>query len=250
MVFVIAARELRSLFLSPLGWILLAVLQGLLAWIFLLLVDDFHDLQGRLIGIENAPGVTDLVVAPLLRSAAWCLLVLTPLLTMRLFSEEHRTATLYLLLSAPIGTTAIVVGKYMGILGFLGIAIALVAAMPLALLLGVTLDMGKVLAGLLGLGLLVSSFASAGLYLSTLTTQPVVAAVATLGLLLFLCMIDSFGADQTAASSLLPYLSPLRHYDPLLLGWFNSADIAYYLLFIMMFLGLSIRRLDDSRLRD
>jgi len=47
MVFTIAVREWRSLFLSPLAWTLLAVVQGLLAWIFLLLVDDFRDLQGQ-----------------------------------------------------------------------------------------------------------------------------------------------------------------------------------------------------------
>jgi ABC-2 type transport system permease protein len=249
-IFVIAARELRSLFLSPLAWVLLAVLQGLLAWIFLLLVNDFYGLQGRLMGIESAPGVTDLVVAPLLRAAAWCLLGLTPLLTMRLFSEERRNGTLSLLLSAPVGTTTIVLGKYLGILGFLGSVIALVAAMPLTLTLGVTLDVGKVLAGLLGLSLLTASFAAAGLYFSTVTTQPVVAAIATLGLLLFLCMIDAFGVDQATASPLFRYLSLWRHYDPLLLGWFSSADIIYYVLFITAFLGLTIRRLDDGRLRD
>ena len=45
-MFTIAGRELRSLFLSPLAWTLLAVIQGLLAWIFLLLIDDFRNLQG------------------------------------------------------------------------------------------------------------------------------------------------------------------------------------------------------------
>mgnify|MGYP001766890627 CR=1 FL=1 len=71
MILTIAAREWRSLFLSPLAWTLLAAAQGLLAWIFLLLIQDFQALQGRLAGLENAPGVTDLVAAPLFRAAAW-----------------------------------------------------------------------------------------------------------------------------------------------------------------------------------
>ncbi|MBS1222542.1 MAG: transporter permease, partial [Proteobacteria bacterium] len=65
MIRVIAARELRGLFLSPLAWTLLGVSQALLAWIFIILVNDFQNVQGRLAGLEHAPGVTDLVVAPL-----------------------------------------------------------------------------------------------------------------------------------------------------------------------------------------
>mgnify|MGYP000857520828 CR=1 FL=1 len=220
-MFAIAAHELRGLFLSPLAWTLLAAFQGLLAWIFLVLVEDFRNLQGRLIGLENAPGVTDLVAAPL-----------------------------DLLLSAPVSATAIVLGKYLGILLFLSGAIALVASMPLALALGATLDYGKLLAGLLGLVLLAASFAAAGLYLSTLTAQPVIAAVSTSGLLLFLYIVDVAHFGRAAAADLLGYLSLARHFDHLLLGVFDSADVAYYLLFGAAFLGLAIRRLDDGRLRD
>lgn len=243
MIFTIAAREWRGLFLSPLAWVLLAVAQGVLAWIFLLLVRDFQDLQGRLAGLENAPGITDLVAAPLFRVAAWVMLLLVPLLTMRLFSEERRTRTLDLLLSAPVGAPAIVLGKYLGVLALLLSLVVLVGLLPLSLSAGAMLDYGKLLAGLLGLSLLAASAAAAGLYISTLTTQPVVAATVTLGLLLALEVVD-------AAGHLFRYLSLLRHYDALLLGLVNSADIAYYLLFATAFLGLAIRRLDDMRLRD
>jgi ABC-2 type transport system permease protein len=242
-IFTIAAREWRGLFLSPLAWVLLAVAQGVLAWVFLLLVRDFQDLQGRLAGLENAPGITDLVAAPLFRVAAWVMLLLVPLLTMRLFSEERRTRTLDLLLSAPVGAPAIVLGKYLGVLALLLSLVVLVGLLPLSLAAGATLDYGKLLAGLLGLSLLAASAAAAGLYISTLTTQPVVAATVTLGLLLALEVVD-------AAGHLFRYLSLLRHYDALLLGLVNSADIAYYLLFATAFLGLAIRRLDDMRLRD
>lgn len=243
MIFTIAAREWRGLFLSPLAWVLLAVAQGVLAWVFLLLVRDFQDLQGRLAGLENAPGITDLVAAPLFRVAAWVMLLLVPLLTMRLFSEERRTRTLDLLLSAPVGAPAIVLGKYLGVLALLLSLVVLVGLLPLSLAAGATLDYGKLLAGLLGLSLLAASAAAAGLYISTLTTQPVVAATVTLGLLLALEVVD-------AAGHLFRYLSLLRHYDALLLGLVNSADIAYYLLFATAFLGLAIRRLGDMRLRD
>lgn len=249
MILIIAARELRSLFLSPLAWTLLAVMQGLLAWIFIILVGDFQDLQGRLVGLENAPGVTDLVAAPLFRVAAWGLLLVTPLLTMRLFSEERRTGTFDLLLSAPVGIFTIVFGKYLGVLMFLLMLVALAALMPLMLAAGAALDFGKLAAGTLGLSLFAASFAAAGLYLSALTTQPAVAASATFGLLLAFWIVDVVGAGQGTISPLFAYLSLPRHGDALLIGLFRSKDLAYYLLFSAAFLGLTIRRLDNARLR-
>ena len=133
MILLIASRELRRLWLSPVAWTLLAVAQGLCAWLFLLLIDDFRNLQGRLVGLENPPGVTDLVAAPLFRVAVWCFLMLTPLLTMNLISEERRSRTLDLLLSSPVSVAAIVLGKYLGVLVFLLGATALIALMPLTL---------------------------------------------------------------------------------------------------------------------
>ena len=122
------------------------------------------------------------------------------------------------------------------------------ALMPLALMAGATLDGGRVLAGLLGLGLLAASCAAAGLYLSSLTAQPIVAATATFGLLLAFWIVD-LGAAQGTASALFGYLSLPRHSDALLLGLVRSEDVAYYLLFSVAFLGLTIRRLDNLRLR-
>jgi len=113
---------------------------------------------------------------------------------------------------------------------------------------GAALDGGKLLAGLLGLSLLAASCAAAGLYLSSLTAQPIVAATATFGLLLAFWIVD-VGAGRGTASELFGYLSLPRHNDALLLGLVRSEDVAYYLLFSVAFLGLTIRRLDNLRLR-
>ena len=96
---------------------------------------------------------------------------------------------------------------------------------------------------------MVSAFAAIGVYMSALTEQPTVAAVTTFGLLLLLWIIDWAGNRQMEESSVLAELSMLRHYEPLLKGLFNSADVAYYLLFILLFIGFSIRRLDAHRLQ-
>ena len=70
MILTIAARELRSLFLSPLAWAVLAVVQFILAYIFLSQVDNYLVWQPKLAAMEGAPGVADLVVAPLFADAA------------------------------------------------------------------------------------------------------------------------------------------------------------------------------------
>mgnify|MGYP001818791751 CR=1 FL=1 len=248
MILTIAGRELRSLFLSPLAWAILAVVQLIFGYLFAAQIEAYLYVQPQLAAIEGAPGVADIIIAPLLADAAIVLLLITPLVTMRVLSEERRNRTLSLLFSAPVSMTEIVAGKYLGMLAFFLILLGMLALMPLSLSAGTQLDLGKLAAGLMALALLLGAFSAIGLYMSALTEQPTVAAVSTFGLLLLLWIVDWAGSSQSGASNLLAYLSMLRHYEPLLKGLFNSTDIIYYLLVIVLFLGLSIRRLDAQRL--
>ena len=84
--------------------------------------------------------------------------------------------------------------------------------------------------------------------MSTLTEQPVVAAISTLGLLILLWIIDWSGDDQEHASELFRYLSLQTHFESFLKGLFSTADVTYYLLLVATFLIMSIRRLDQQRL--
>ncbi len=250
MLLTLAGRELRSLFLSPLAWTILAVVQLLLGYLFLGQVDFYLQLLPRLASLEGAPGLTQLVVAPLFGNAAIVLLLVIPLLTMRLVADERRNRTLSLLFSAPLSMTEIVLGKFLGVMGFLAVMLGLICLMPLSLLLGGSLDWGVLFSGLLGLSLLLGAFAAAGLFFSTLTSQPAAAAVASFGLLLLLWVLDWAGNSlEGAGRSVLSYLSLLRHYEALLEGVFKTSDVVYYLLFIIAFLVLGIRRLDNDRLQ-
>lgn len=254
MIKLIALRELKSLFLSPLAWAMLAVMQLILCYQFLTQLETYMQLQAKLSVLEESPGITDLVIAPLLGGAAIVLLLIVPLLTMRLISEEQKNQTLPLLFSAPISMTQIILGKYLGVLGFLLVLVIMIALMPLSLLLGAAIDLGQLFAAVLGLTLVLASFAAAGLYMSTLTRQPAIAAVSSFGLLLFLWIInwaDSTEIDASLAEggeNILTWFSLLNHFEPLLKGVFSTADIAYYLLFICLFLVLSVRRLERLRL--
>ena len=249
MIFRIALVELRRLFLSPLAWSILAVEQLILAYFFLIGLDGYVTVQPRLAAVAGAPGVTDLVVAPLFGNAAIFLLFAVPMMTMRLVSEERRAQTLTLLFSAPLSMTEIVLGKFLGVAAFFFILIVMITLMPLSLLVGGNLDFGMLASGVLGMVLLVASFLAVGLFMSTLTVQPTIAAVSTFGVLLLLWIVDWAGSGRAGEyAGVLSYLSMLRHYEPLLKGVFNSSDVIYYLLFIATFLIFSIRRLDADRL--
>jgi len=250
MILLIAARELRSMFFAPIGWAIMAISQFILAYLFLAQVDNFLHLQSRLVSVPDAPGLTAFVVVPLFSNSAVLLLMIIPLLAQRLVSEEKRAGTLPVLFSAPLSMTEIVLGKYLGIMLFLGILLLLIAAMPLTLLVGGHLDMGVFGSAFLGLVLLVASFSALGLFVSTLTAQPSLAALGSFGLLMFFWIVDWAGnlrGDEM--SGLFAYFSLLRHYEPLVQGVVDSRDVMYYLLFTVLFLGLSVRRLHSERVQ-
>lgn len=249
MPLIIAGRELRTLFLSPLAWSILGVIQVILGYMFLSQLEYYSMMQARIAGMEDAPGVTDMLVAPLFGNAGIILMLVTPMLTMRLISEERRNKTLSFLFTAPISMTEIVLGKFLGVFGFLLIMVGMIVLMPLSLLAGGGLDMGKLAACTLALILLLGGFASLGLYMSALTSHPTVAAVTTFGALLLLWIVDWLGSAAGSAGSVMEYLSMLRHYESLLKGLVSTTDLAYFLLFIATFLVLSAHCLDNDRLQ-
>ena len=167
MILTIAGRELRSLFLSPLAWTILAVITVILAYMFFSQIELFMELQPRLAAMQAAPGITEVIVAPVFGNAAVVMLLIVPLLTMRLLSDERRNQTLSLLLSAPLSMSDIIFGKFFGIIAFLLVLVGLIVLMPLSLLLGGSLDFGVLAACTLGLVLLLSAFAALGLYISS-----------------------------------------------------------------------------------
>jgi len=248
MIFTIARREIITMFLSPLAWVILGVIQVVLGFMFLSLLDNYAILQPQLMRLENTPGVTDIVVAPLFQLAAIILLMIMPLITMRTFAEEKRNKTLTLLISSPLSMTEIVLGKFLGLFLFVLFLVSLLMLMPLSLYMGTTIDTGKLVSIYLSMLLLLGSFAAIGLYLSSLTDNQTIAAVSTFGALLMLWIIDWVGETVGDGQNVAAYLSILRHHQRMLEGVFNSSDLAYYLILITTFLVLTIRQLDRDRL--
>ncbi len=250
MIRVIAARELKILFATPLAWIVLAVVEFLLGWVFFTRVELFMENQAAIAARPAAPGLTDIVVAPTFGTAAIILLLVTPLLTMRSFAEERRNATLVLLQAAPTRTRDLVLGKYLGLLGFFALQIALIALMPASLLLGGSVDAGQLLACVLALALLLATFTAIGLFTSALTSQPAVAASMAVGLMLLMWIIGwAATPGEDGFPTLLAYLSLLSHYERLLSGLVDTADALYYVIMSALFLALTGWRLEVERLQ-
>lgn len=246
MIAVLAGKELKALFASSLAWAVLALLQLMLAWIFLTRLDAFLGVQAQLRQLANPPGVTELIVSPLCASTAVLLLLAVPLLSMRLVAEERRHHTFALLMSAPLSMAEIVLGKFLGLFVFLMLIVALPALMALSLMAGGLLDWGMIAANLVGLVAVAASFAAIGLYVSCLTPHPAVAAFATLALLLGSWLINLVPAEDGQWQGAL---SLMKRFDSFNKGLFDSGDAVYFAVCTLLFLALAVRRLEGLRLR-
>ena len=245
----IARHEWRRLAVQPFAWTLAAVVVALVAWQFLLAVQGFLDLAPQLGGLKEAPGVTDLVAIPLLRSFANLLVLLVPLITMRALAGERRAQTLPLLLASGVGNARIVLGKYAGALGFVWLLLALVALMPLALGFGSALDYGKIAAALLGVALFAAALTAIGLACSAWAAQPALAAAAALALSGLLSVVDAGARLQGVTNSGINYLALPTHLEPFFRGLVASVDVVYFALVAGVALALATRRLDGLRTR-
>lgn len=246
----IARHEWRRLAVQPFAWGLAAVAVALMAWQFLLSLDGFVELAPKLGGLQHAPGVTDLVAIAVLRSWSSLLVLLVPLVTMRSFAGERRAQTLPLLLASGVGNARIVIGKYLGALGYVIGLTVLVASMPLALGFGAALDVGKVAAALLGLGLYAAALVAIGVACSAWTAQPALAAAAALAISSLLAVVDAGARLQGVDNSAINYLALPTHLQPFFLGLVGSVDVVYFGLVVVVALALATRRLDVLRTGD
>jgi ABC-2 type transport system permease protein len=247
MIFNIVRKELKSMFASPMGWIILAIFTALFGSLYLNGVNGYFEVMSGAVRPAERVGVTQFVGQTVYGWAFLVVLFAVPLLSMRLISEERRSQTLPFLFSAPLSLTEIVLGKFIGLVAFLSILIAYIAVMLFTLNIWSDIDFGFIAANSLGLFLLIASASAVGLYFSSLTSQPVAAAVMTFITLIALIFMDRiFAGDPTNTIS---QLSLMKHFQAFSTGLIDSADVVYFLLVIITFLVLTIRRLDAERLR-
>jgi len=236
--YVVFAKEFKSLILSPLAWSIMAVLQWVISFQFLAHIEKYLELQQQQISSLN---VTDIIIVPLYGAITITLLLITPILTTRLISGEFKNNSMSLLNSSPISISAIVFGKFFAVCLFLYLNIFLLSLMPLSLFLGATIDLPQIAAAMIGVMLCISAFVALSLFLSSLTHHPSVAAASSLGLLLFLWLINWVAGS--GEFSLLAYFSPLYHLKNFIMGSVSTEHISFFMLFTGYFLFLCINKL-------
>ena len=247
--FAVARLEWRRMVVRPLAWVLAALTLAWLAWNFTLLLGGFLAGQVQRAALPDGPGFTDLVAVPLLGQLAQLSFLVVPLLGMSVIAGERRNGTLPLLFAAGLPASRIVLGKYLALLGWLLLWLALTLAMPLALAHATDLDWGKLAAATLGLALMLAALAALGVACSAFASHPAIAAAAALIIALALWSVN-VGAQMAGINGgVLNWLAMSTHEQPLLRGLVSTADIAWFVLLIVVALALASRRLDNERER-
>lgn len=251
MIINLAKKELKSISVLPMNWVILAMLIFALSTYFIYAFTQYYEVMAGNIQSNGRVGVTLFIGKSVFGLASLILLFAVPLFSMRLIAEERRSQTLTLLFSAPISLAEIVLGKFISLVAVLSMVIAVIGTMLCTLSNWTGLDYGYIFSNVLGLFLLVTSFSALGLYCSSLTAQPVIASfISFLALICFLSLDQFLVADASnLLNQILRQLSLLHHYEPLSQGIIDSTDVVYFILFTSMFLIFTIRRLNAERLR-
>ena len=240
-MFSILKKEVQSFFSSPIGYLVIAlflVINGLFLWVF----------KGEFNVFDN--GFADL--SPFFTISPWIFIFLIPAIAMKSFSEEKKQGTLELLLTKPINLKDLILGKYLGVL------ILIVLALIPTLLYVYTiyelgnpvgnLDTGTTTGSYLGLLLLGATYAAIGIFASSVTENQIVAFI--LGI--FLCFFCYYAFEGVAnfavfASDIgLEVFGISEHYESISRGVVDTRDIIYFFSLIIFFLGLTFLSLKNS----
>lgn len=246
MITTLAWKEFRALFVSPLAWVILGILQFILAVVFFWYLSQYLEIQPRIQQLANPPGVTEVVVGGLFYFAAIVLPLAVALLGMRLFSDEYRHRTIALLLSAPISSLEITLGKFLGLLLFLLLPVLLLLLMSASLALGGSVDWALIGANALSLILLLAAYSALALLISSLTTHPLLSGFITITAFVLLMLMNLLSADPNATTN---YLSPLNHFETMGKGLIDTSNLAFFGIMIAGLLAIVSRVLEHRRIQ-
>lgn len=250
-IILIAKREIKSNFVTPLAYVVLSGFMLLSGFFFFGLVQRYNSLLEQSALLPNIqPSINLWIIVPYFRTIQVVILFVVPLLTMRLLSEDRRQGTYELLATSPISPAEIVWGKYLGLVFMLTLQVLLSAVFPLALALQSDPEIPPILIGVFGLWLFAISCGAIGLAVSSFSKSQTLSGFLSLVVLLVLYVIDvQSGYFGGFGMEILHYLSPAEHMEMLLKGVITPRDLTYFLSLMSVGLFVSIRILEAERWR-
>ena len=251
-IWVIARRDFRSYFTSPIAYIIIAGFMGIMGWMFFFNLAHFNEqnMQYQQFNMGKAVSITDGIIRPLYGNMNVIFLFMVPFITMRLFAEEKKIQTIQLLMTAPVTLAEIIAGKFLSALSLVLVMLGLTIVYPIVLMMTGNPDMGPIIASYIGTLLLAGCLLSVGILFSAMTENQIVAGALTFAAGLFLWLIS--WASQSAGpvwSDFLSYMSLINHYNNFGQGLLSTTDIFFYISFIFTGLFLTHRVLDSYRWR-
>ncbi len=251
--FAIFGKEAASFFVSPIAYAVIVIFLLITGFIFWANVSYMSLISLQATSnpmIAERINVTDFIIKPLIQNIGFILLFMTPMLTMRSFSEEKKSGTIELLLTYPVSYVAVLLGKFAGALLVL-IAMLLSTVPSVLLLFGLSQpDLGVVLSGYLGLLFMGAALVALGLFISSLTENQIIAAVVSFGaVLLFWILSWTSATTEERIGSFLKQLSILERMEAFSKGVISLPDMTYFALFTIFFLFMSLRSLEAHRWR-
>jgi ABC-2 type transport system permease protein len=233
-VWAVATRELRSYFLSPMAYLVIAFFLFGAGLLFGLIVESSREASLR----------------GLISNVSVLFLFVVPMISMRLLAEEQRTGTIELLLTNPVQEWQIVVGKFLASILLVLVMVGLTLLYPLFLFVFGNPDRGPILTGYVGVMLQAAAFLAVGLWASSLTENQIIAAVLAFIFLLVLWLSDNLGQSLGGTvGSIVSYTSVINHFQDFPQGVINTKDVIYYLSMVAAGLVLSTLSLQSRRYR-
>jgi ABC-2 type transport system permease protein len=233
-VWAVATRELRSYFLSPVAYLVIAFFLFGAGLLFGLIIESSREASLR----------------GLISNVSVLFLFVVPMISMRLLAEEQRTGTIELLLTNPVQEWQIVLGKFLASILLVLVMVGLTLLYPLFLFVFGNPDRGPIVAGYVGVVLQAAAFLAVGLWASSLTENQIVAAVLAFIFLLVLWLSDNLGQSLGGTiGTIVSYTSVINHFQDFPQGVINTKDVIYYLSMVAAGLVLSTLSLQSRRYR-
>lgn len=226
-------RELRAYFVTPIGYICLAIFLAASGFLFSLMT-----IQQR---------TTDM--SSYFIFSLFLLIIVCSMLTMRLFSEEKKLRTEQLLMTSPVSVTGMVAAKFFAALTVFAAGLILSALNVIPLYLYAEPYTSMIVGNYVAFFLVGSSFIAIGLFMSSLTENQLAAAISTVGILLFLLVMNFANSviDLYIFRYVINWLSIFARYQNFSAGVFDYNALLYYASVCFVFLFFTVRVYERRR---